>query len=642
MTGGNDELDRLLPADPAATTPLEPPLPVAAAAVPERLPAHLVRKLQEPAGDRSRQLAGLVAAAVEWGLNDGQVLALALAHQPTRERQQTKGTNVQADVARLLAKLRPAHAHVGQPCDATGCVNAPPWMAGQPQLANGRPPRPGRPPPPAAPAATRPTTAVAAMAAGAAPAAWSGPVGELLELLGGYVHLDDPGHVWFALAVAVSAALDGDPLWGMLIGPSSSGKTEAIRALDGLAEPVDELTAPALLSWTHGKQPHPTGVLTRIGSRGLVTVGDFSTVLATSDRGGRDQLFALLRRVYDGQVTRDLGNAPVPLRWSGRLTLLAACTPAIDTYASHADQLGPRWLYYRLAAATSQAKRATSRKARLRGGQLATCRRQGAELAGRLVAAAHHKVAALQLSPAAAEHLDDLAIVCCYGRAVVPRNAYGRREIEGLAIVEEPPRLVAQLVLLARGLLALGLEEPAAVALCRRAALDSMPAVRRGLLAVLADAEEVTVSEAARRVGCHRHVARMALEELSAIGLAACPGLDENLDDDPELPGRWAAHPWRLAGPDQRLVRQVLAAPPWHEVWPAPPGRGEGEGSGRGGGVGGPHTSCQGPPATLTDPGRAGHLAGELVCPACGQLGRPAPGGPGRCPDCAVELVPAP
>jgi hypothetical protein len=639
VTDGNRHLDRLLPADPAATARLEPPRPVAAAAVPERLPAHLARKLQEPASDRSRQLAGLVAAAVEWGLNDGQVLALALAHRPTRERQQTKGTNVQADVARLLAKHRPAHAHVGQPCDAAGCVNAPPWMAGQPQPANGQPPRPGRPAPPAAPAAARPTTAVEAMEAGAAPAAWSGPVGELLELLGGYVHLDDPGHVWFALAVAVSAALDGDPLWGMLIGPSSSGKTEAIRALDGLAEPVDELTAPALLSWTHGKQPHPTGVLTRIGSRGLVTVGDFSTVLATSDRGGRDQLFALLRRVYDGQVTRDLGNAPVPLRWSGRLTLLAACTPAIDNYASHADQLGPRWLYYRLASASSAAKRATSRKARLRAGQLASSRRQAAELTGRLVGAAHRRVGSLQLSPAAAEHLDDLAIVCCYGRAVVPRNAYGRREIEGLAIVEEPPRLVAQLVLLARGLLALGLEEPAAVALCRRAALDSMPAVRRGLLQVLADASEVTVSEAARRVGCHRHVARLALEELAAIGLAACPGLDEDPDDDPELPGRWAAHPWRLAGPDQRLVREVLAAPPWHEVWPAPPGGGEGEGKGRGGGVGGPHTSCQGPPATSDDPSPASRVAGELVCPACGQLD-PASGGPGRCPDCAVDLVP--
>jgi hypothetical protein len=414
------------------------------------------------------------------------------------------------------------------------------------------------------------------------PAGWSGPVGELLDLMGGYVHLDDPGHVWFALAVAVSAALDGDPLWGMLIGPSSSGKTEAVRALDGLAEPVDELTAPALLSWTHGKQPRPTGVLTRIGERGLVTVGDFSTVLATSDRGGRDQLFALLRRAYDGAVTRDLGNAPAPLRWTGRLTLLAACTPAIDNYQSHADQLGPRWLYYRLPAGSAQAKRATSRKARQRAGQLAHARAQAAQLTARLVAAARTTAATVHLPEQAAGQLDDVAIVACYGRAVVPRNPYGRRDVEGLAVVEEPPRLVAQLVLLAKGLLALGLPAPAAVALCRRAALDSVPAVRRRLLAALADAGELTASEAARHIGCHRHVARMALEELGAIGLAACPALDDG-DPDPDEPGGpFTAHPWRLAGPDQALVRAVLQAPAWQEVWPAPPDGGEGEEPGRG------------------------------------------------------------
>jgi hypothetical protein len=477
-------------------------------------------------------------------------------------------------------------------------------------------------------------------------AGWSGPVGELLDLMGGYVHLDDPGHVWFALAVAVSAALDGDPLWGMLIGPSSSGKTEAVRALDQLAEPVDELTAPALLSWTHGRQPRPTGVLTRIGERGLVTVGDFSTVLATSDRGGRDQLFALLRRAYDGAVTRDLGNAPAPLRWKGRLTLLAACTPAIDNYQSHADQLGPRWLYYRLAEGSAQAKRATSRKARQRAGQLNRARASAAQLTSRLVAAARTKAGTVRLPEPAAEPLDDVAIVACFGRAVVPRNPYGRREVEGLAIVEEPPRLVAQLVLLARSLLALGLPTPAAVALCRRAALDSVPAVRRRLLAALADAEELTASEAARRIGCHRHVARMALEELGAIGLAACPALD---DPDPEDDaGAFAAHPWRLAGPDQGLVRAVVQAPAWHEVWEAPPGSGEGEEAGRGGGVGGPHTSCQAPPATPphhpTPGGEAsdGPEAGELACPVCGQLTRPPASGPARCRGCATDLVPVP
>jgi hypothetical protein len=123
----------------------------------------------------------------------------------------------------------------------------------------------------------------------------------LLDALRGYLHLDDDGHVLFALAVAVSAKLDGDPLWAMIIGPSSGGKTETLRMVDALAdERVDELTAASLLSWSKGKNPRPTGILTRVGDPAFVTVADFSTVLATSDRGGRDQLFALLRRVYDG------------------------------------------------------------------------------------------------------------------------------------------------------------------------------------------------------------------------------------------------------------------------------------------------------------------------------------------------------
>jgi hypothetical protein len=651
----NSQLDRLLPPDPAAARP-EPPLPMetAAAGLPERLPAHLARRLQEIPGDRSRQLAGLVAAAVEWGLDDHQVLALALQHRPTEQRRQAKGTDVAADVARLLGKHRPAHPHLGRPCDLVGCPNTPPWMTGPPAepatSGNERRPRsspsgsgsrPPTTPPSASSAPPAASTGQVTDTAGADLAVSACSVNELLELLGGYVQLDDPGHIWFTLAVAVSAALDGDPLWGMLIGPSSSGKTEAVRALDRLAEPIDELTAPALLSWTQGKAPRPTGVLTRIGQRGLVTVGDFSTVLATSDRGGRDQLFALLRRAYDGQVTRDLGNAPVPLRWSGRLTLLAACTPAIDNYASHNDQLGPRWLYYRLTAGSSQAKRAASRKARLRPGDLGRLRSQAAQLAAQLVTAAQPQAAMLMVSETAAERLDDLAIVCCFGRASVPRNAYGRREIEGLAIIEEPPRLIGQLLLLAKGLLALGLPEPATMGLCRRAALDSIPQVRRRLLQALATVNEVTVSEAARRVGCDRRVARMGLEELAAIGLAACPALDdEDQEELEEAHGRWSAHPWRLAGPDAALVRAVVAASAWDEVWGASPGLGAEEEVGRGGGVGGRHTSSQARPATSTDHTSPGTEPEELVCPACGQVTRPLTDGSGRCPDCAVGLLP--
>jgi hypothetical protein len=159
-------------------------------------------------------------------------------------------------------------------------------------------------------------------------------VKELLDLLNEYLALDDTGHILFSLAVAVSVDRTGDPFWGMIVGAPSGGKTEAIRLCDNLAEFVDELTPASLLNYRtigsgKSKKQIRSGILVRIGAQGFVTVGDFSTVLAMSDRKGRDQLFANLRRVYDGHLSRDLANTPEPLTWDGRCTILAGCTSAI-------------------------------------------------------------------------------------------------------------------------------------------------------------------------------------------------------------------------------------------------------------------------------------------------------------------------
>jgi hypothetical protein len=388
-------------------------------------------------------------------------------------------------------------------------------------------------------------------------------VPELLELLGRYLHLDDTGHVWFTLADAVSVAFDDEPLWGMVVGASSGGKTEDIRLLDDVAVHTDELTGPAaLLSWTKGKQPRPTGLLTRLGDgcNAMLTVGDFSTVLAMSDRGRRDQLFAQLRRVYDGATSRDVGNAPGQLAWHGRLTLLAGCTSAIDRYSAHADALGPRWLYYRLRPQPASGKATVSGTRRLAVQELAECRAKAQELAAGIVEAAREVVHQVVMPEPVGLELDRVAVVACYGRGAVPRNGYGRREIEGLPEIEEPPRLIWQLVMLWRSLVALGLDQEQATALCRRAALDSMPEIRRRILDVLVSGERLTAAEVAREVGAHRHVARMALEDLAAVDLV--DGVDRD-DDDPDIR---APRPWWLSSQDpdlRQLTPQVLRAPRW-------------------------------------------------------------------------------
>ena len=403
-----------------------------------------------------------------------------------------------------------------------------------------------------------------------------GALGRLLADLREWQHLPDPTHVVATLAVAATRGAEGEPCWLLLVAPPSSGKTEAVRVLDDTADArLDEVTAAGLLGWTKGKTATPSGVLTRCGPRALATFGDLSGLLATSDRGGRDQVFALLRRAYDGHVSRDVappgavsGNAR--LEWSGRLTVVACVTGAIDRYAAHSDQLGARWLYCRIPERTLAEKRHAAALAR-RGG-LAEKRQAAREAVVRILEAARVPDSIPEELAAAVE---DAALVTAWGRAAVPRNGYGRREIEGVPIVEEPMRLVQQLGGVGAGVLALGLPVDAAVTVCRRLALDSMPAARHAVLAALSSGEVLSTAGVARVAGLDRKVARFQLEELAAVGVVEN---DRDEDESDELVG--AVH-WSLSGDEGAVIAEVFAAERaaggWDETWvsttPPPPNR---------------------------------------------------------------------
>ncbi len=96
------------------------------APVPPGLPRHLrARASEAPGADRSEQTWALVLAAVEWGLSDGETLALAQSHQPTTDKY---GTRADAEVARIISAVRPDHDHIGLPCDRAACTHRPEWM----------------------------------------------------------------------------------------------------------------------------------------------------------------------------------------------------------------------------------------------------------------------------------------------------------------------------------------------------------------------------------------------------------------------------------------------------------------------------------------------------------------------------------
>src|SRR5512132_2902653 len=135
-----------------------------------------------------------------------------------------------------------------------------------------------------------------------------GRLAELLTQLGTWLDLPDPGPTIASCAAAATVPLDGEEAaWLLNVAAPSAGKTEAVNLLDNVTNGrLNEITSAGLLGWSRGKNPHPVGVLTRVPGNALVTFGDLSSLLATSDRGGRDQVFGLLRRAYDGHVTRDV------------------------------------------------------------------------------------------------------------------------------------------------------------------------------------------------------------------------------------------------------------------------------------------------------------------------------------------------
>jgi hypothetical protein len=352
---------------------------------------------------------------------------------------------------------------------------------------------------------------------------------------------DEASFVHAALAVAVSKALtDEEPLWAMLVGAPSSGKSEAIRLLDEIADlRVDELTRAGLLSWgTGGKKAKRSGILTRVPPHALLTVSDFSTVVTASDREGRARMYGMLRVVYDGHVYRGIGGEPAgdgdELEWSGHLTLVAAATPAIDAAASFESALGERWLTLRLpesdtARATARARYVVDRR------DLGVHRKAAQAAACELVLDARRRIPD-ELAPPLIDRLVSLSVFVAHARTGVQHEGTGRfRVILGVPTPEEPMRLVGQLTRFARCAIALGLDQVQALELATRIGLDSVPLARMRVLRAVVEAgdEGATVTDAHRAlVRGNRWAAIWELDALEAIGLVEVVGTPR--DEDPQ------------------------------------------------------------------------------------------------------------
>jgi hypothetical protein len=385
-------------------------------------------------------------------------------------------------------------------------------------------PRPPRPHPPAPPPPPVPVK-----------------LSEAVDVFARWLHLADPAPL-YAVAGAIAANLaQGDPVWLLLVGAPSTGKSEILSAANplGFVHPAAKVTEAALLSGTPSRERTKNatgGLLRQIGAFGILLVKDFTSVLA-QNQDTRNQALAALREVYDGRWDRPVGSEGAKvLSWAGKCGLIGGVTPDLDRFHQVISLLGDRFLLLRPEAPDPAS---AGRKALEHLGRETEMRSQLADALGGLIHGADVTAVNRPLSAAERAELVRLARYTAVARTAVARDGYTREMLYHPA-PEGPGRLITAFARMLGGMRAIGCDDITAWQVLRQIAADCVPAVRSRFAAELigrGDGARTSDMAAAARMATKN--ARPHLEDLSLLGL-----VDRTKQGDGATsPDYWAATP---------------------------------------------------------------------------------------------------
>lgn len=171
-----------------------------------------------------------------------------------------------------------------------------------------------------------------------------------------YQYMEDTSIIDVSLASIIANRLKlGDPIWLIIIGASSGGKSQILRPLaltdTKFIHRIDDLTENTFLSGIKAKEGEPVSLLMRIGNAGILVISDF-TVLMSKAPEARATILSQFRMIYDGEMVKYSGNLKQPLKWpaqgKGYLGVLAGSTPSIYAHFEEVADMGERFIYYRM------------------------------------------------------------------------------------------------------------------------------------------------------------------------------------------------------------------------------------------------------------------------------------------------------
>jgi predicted transcriptional regulator len=317
----------------------------------------------------------------------------------------------------------------------------------------------------------------------------------LQEVFDTHLLLEDRGLVRVITGAFIGNQMKQDPVWLMIVGSSSGGKTETLMRFANvhkkgkpLCAIVSDISSAGLLSGQRGSEQE--AILPRVDKNGgMLLFKDFTSIISKR-KEDRAILLGQLREVYDGEFVRNLGNGVK--KWKGKVGVIGASTGVIYSALQEMGAMGERLVMY-------QIKQPSRKKVMNFVWDREDTGKDGREEMDKAVRAYIENVfiylekekPIVVLPQDVRERLSDIADFCTLARSPVLRNYKGDLIVE-VPDPEMPMRTAKQLINIAKAFMVMNQYDnigpiltPLDMSILFKIALDSIPNTYRDVLRTL-------------------------------------------------------------------------------------------------------------------------------------------------------------